>query len=184
MPTRPFRPGDLLTAVALLLHQGRGRNPINSVEALSHSEARNLFDAHVNILADNEVASHSKDRTAGELIILSLDSYEERSDPNTDSRTSRRKDRVGAADPPPHRNVGQSLLELGHEASVANPLLVGQLPCPWPFLCRSGRRVHAPDPPTACRRSRSRFRRADRFPPHSNGVGSGFQWSATAATGP
>ena len=56
-----------------------------------------------------------------------------------------------------------------------NRYLVGHLPRPWPFRRRSGRRVHAPDPPTACRRSRCRFRRDERFPPHSNGVGSAFQ---------
>ncbi len=63
-------------------------------------------------------------------------------------------------------------------AATPDLTLVGHLPRAWPYRQRhrrTGRRVHAPDPPTACRRSRSCFRRAARLPPHSNGVGSSFE---------
>ena len=42
-----------------------------------------------------------------------------------------------------------------------------------------GCRVKAPDPPTACRRSRCLFLRAARLPPQTNGVGAAFQCFAT-----
>ena len=45
-----------------------------------------------------------------------------------------------------------------------------------------GRRVQAPEPPSACRRFRLRARRAARLPPHSNGVGFRFQARATASS--
>jgi hypothetical protein len=45
-----------------------------------------------------------------------------------------------------------------------------------------GRRVQAPEPPSAWRRWRLRARRAARFPPHSNGVGFRFQARATASS--
>ncbi len=47
---------------------------------------------------------------------------------------------------------------------------------------RSGRRVQAPDPPSRCRRARLRTRRAARFPPHSNGVGSRFHPRTVASS--
>ena len=47
---------------------------------------------------------------------------------------------------------------------------------------RRGRRVQAPEPPSAWRRWRLRARRAARFPPHSNGVGFRFQARATASS--
>jgi hypothetical protein len=47
---------------------------------------------------------------------------------------------------------------------------------------RIGRRVQAPEPPSAWRRWRLRARRAARFPPHSNGVGFRFQARATASS--
>jgi len=47
---------------------------------------------------------------------------------------------------------------------------------------RIGRRVQAPEPPSAWRRWRLRARRAARFPPHSKGVGFRFQARATASS--
>jgi len=47
---------------------------------------------------------------------------------------------------------------------------------------RIGRRVQAPEPPSAWRRWRLRARRAARFPPHSNGVGFRFHARATASS--
>lgn len=46
---------------------------------------------------------------------------------------------------------------------------------------RIGRRVQAPDPPSAWRRWRLRARRVARFLPHSNGVGFRFQARETAS---
>ena len=50
-----------------------------------------------------------------------------------------------------------------------------------PLRLRIGRRVHAPDPPRAWRRSRLRTRLAARFPPHSKAVGSRFHPRAVAS---
>jgi hypothetical protein len=47
---------------------------------------------------------------------------------------------------------------------------------------RIGRRVQAPEPPSAWRRCRLCARRAARLPPHSNGVGFRFQARATASS--
>lgn len=51
-----------------------------------------------------------------------------------------------------------------------------------PLHRQIGRRVHAPDPPNAWRRSRLRARRAARFPPHSKAVGSRFHPCAVASS--
>ena len=47
---------------------------------------------------------------------------------------------------------------------------------------RIARRVQAPEPPSACRRSQARWRRAARRPPQTNGVGAWFQPRTVAAS--
>jgi integrase len=55
-----------------------GETYFGSVDAVSYSEARKLFNDHVKILAENEVANHSKGLTAGDLIALFLAWVEEK----------------------------------------------------------------------------------------------------------
>ena len=45
-----------------------------------------------------------------------------------------------------------------------------------------GRRTQAPEPPSACRHARIRWRRSARLPPHSEEVGSKFQPCATPSS--
>ena len=60
--------------------------------------------------------------------------------------------------------------------------LVGQLCRSWPYLVRHNERLmQAPEPASACRRSRARARRAARLPPQTKGVGSAFQPRAVAS---
>jgi hypothetical protein len=60
--------------------------------------------------------------------------------------------------------------------------LVGHLKRVSPYLVRwSERAQQAPDPASACRRSRARVRRAARLPPQTNGVGSAFHPRAVAS---
>ena len=55
-----------------------GDTYFGSVDAVSYSEARKLFNDHVKILSENEAASHSKGLTAGDLIALFLDWIEKK----------------------------------------------------------------------------------------------------------
>ena len=55
-----------------------GDTYFGSVDALSYSDAKKLFNDHVKILAENEAASHSKGFTAGDLISLFLDWIEKK----------------------------------------------------------------------------------------------------------
>jgi hypothetical protein len=57
---------------------GGGETYFGSVDAVSYSEAKKLFNDHVKILAENEVANHSKGLTAGDLIALFLDWIEKK----------------------------------------------------------------------------------------------------------
>lgn len=78
MPRQPKLRKKKVGASVYWFTKAGGETYFGSVDALSYSDAKKLFNDHVKILAENEVASHSKGRTVDDLIALFLEWIEKK----------------------------------------------------------------------------------------------------------